>query len=393
VRRVSAVIVAFLALFASAGPAAASLGGRLAAVLAASGLDRSRSAAVALDLETGKTVFALNPWLSLAPASNEKLAITFAALEALGPAYRIETDVLGRGELEGATWRGDLYLRGRGDPTLTRDGLATLAAQLRDAGIRRVSGSIVGDESFFDSRRTALGWKPDFYVNESPPLSALAVERSDSSEPAAEAAVAFRDALRARGIAVAGSVRLGRSPARSFPLASLLSPPLRDVVRYMDTESDNYTAELLLKQLGAVVARLGSSPAGAAVVTGVLTHAGIPTRGIRIVDGSGLSRLDRLTAGGIVALLQAAFADPLVRPTFLAALPVAGRTGTLADRLNAPPARGNVLAKTGTTNTASALSGFAKARYAFAILQNGNPIATSAARAAQDRFAAILAAQ
>ena len=392
-RPVSAVIVAFLALFASAGPAVASLGGRLAAVLAASGLDRSRSAAVALDLETGKTVFALNPWLSLAPASNEKLAITFAALEALGPAYRIETDVLGRGELEGATWRGDLYLRGRGDPTLTRDGLATLAAQLRDAGIRRVSGSIVGDESFFDSRRTALGWKPDFYVNESPPLSALAVERSDSSEPAAEAAVAFRDALRARGIAVAGSVRLGRSPARSFPLASLLSPPLRDVVRYMDTESDNYTAELLLKQLGAVVARLGSSPAGAAVVTGVLTHAGIPTRGIRIVDGSGLSRLDRLTAGGIVALLQAAFADPLVRPTFLAALPVAGRTGTLADRLNAPPARGNVLAKTGTTNTASALSGFAKARYAFAILQNGNPIATSAARAAQDRFAAILAAQ
>jgi D-alanyl-D-alanine carboxypeptidase/D-alanyl-D-alanine-endopeptidase (penicillin-binding protein 4) len=142
-----------------------------------------------------------------------------------------------------------------------------------------VSGSIVGDESFFDSRRTALGWKPDFYVNESPPLSALAVERSDSSEPAAEAAVAFRDALRARGIAVAGSVRLGRSPARSFPLGSLLSPPLRDVVRYMDTESDNYTAELLLKQLGAVVARVGSSPAGAAVVTGVLAHAGIPTRG------------------------------------------------------------------------------------------------------------------
>jgi serine-type D-Ala-D-Ala carboxypeptidase/endopeptidase (penicillin-binding protein 4) len=393
VRRVSAVVVTFLALLAWATPAAASLGSRLAAVLAASGLDRSSSAAMAVDLDTGKTVFALNPWLSLAPASNEKLAITFAALEALGPAYRIETDVLGRGQLEGAAWRGDLYLRGRGDPTLTRDGLAALAGQLRDAGIRRVSGSVVGDESFFDSRRTALGWKRDFYINESPPLSALAVERSDSSEPAAEAAVAFRDALRAYGIAVAGPVRLGRSPSRSFPLASLLSPPLRDIVRYMDTESDNYTAELLLKQLGAVVARVGSSPAGAAVVMGVLVHAGIPTRGIRIVDGSGLSRLDRLTAGGIVSLLKAAFADPLVRPTFLAALAVAGRTGTLADRLNAPPSRGNVLAKTGTTNTSSALSGFVKTRYAFAILQNGNPIATSAARASQDRFAAILAAQ
>ncbi len=390
-RRLVTIILAAAVALAVAAGAAASLGQRLAAALSTSGVDASRSAAMAVDLRTGKTLFATNPWLPLSPASNEKLAITFAALEALGPAYRIETDVLGRGRLEGDTWLGDLVLRGRGDPTLTRRGLADLAAQLQAAGVRRVSGAIVGDESFFDARRTAFGWKPEFYVNESPPLSALAIDRSTSAEPAPEAAAAFRDALRAAGIAVTGPVRLGRAASRSFPLASVLSPPLRDIVRYMDTESDNYTAELVLKQLGAVIARHGTSPAGAAVVMGVLEQAGIPVKGVRIVDGSGLSRLDRLTAGALVELLQAAFADPLVRPTFIAALAVAGRTGTLEDRLRYPPARGNVLAKTGTTNVASALSGFVKLRYAFAVIQNGDPVSTYAARAAQDRFATVLA--
>jgi serine-type D-Ala-D-Ala carboxypeptidase/endopeptidase (penicillin-binding protein 4) len=391
--RLGVLFVACLLGLLVAGAAQASLARRLAAALAGSGVDPARSAAVVVDLRTGQTVFALNPGLSLAPASNEKLAITFAALQALGPAYRIETAVLGRGHLEGATWLGDLVLRGRGDPTLGRAGLTALALQLREAGIRRVSGAIVGDESYFDARRMAYGWKPEFYVNESPPLSALSIDRSTSASPASEATVAFREELRLAGIAVRGPVRSGRAPAQSFPLASILSPPLRDIVRMVGTESDNYTAELLLKQLGAVIARQGTSPAGAAVVMGVLAQEHIPVKGVRIVDGSGLSRLDRLTGGSIVSLLRAAFADPLIRPSFVASLAVAGRTGTLENRLRTPLTRGYVLAKTGTTSLACALSGFVRMRYAFAILQNGSPVPTTSARTAQDRFASVLAAQ
>jgi serine-type D-Ala-D-Ala carboxypeptidase/endopeptidase (penicillin-binding protein 4) len=393
-RRSCALIAACLLWLLAAGAAQASLGRRLAAALAGSGVDSARSAALVVDLRTGQTLFALNPRLSLAPASNEKLAVTFAALEALGPAYRIETAVLGRGRLEGTTWLGDLVLRGRGDPTLTRkNGLRDLAVQLRQAGIRRVSGAIVGDETYFDARRTAFGWKPEFYVNESPPLSALAIDRSTSADPASEATAAFREELRGVGIAVRGPVRLGRAPAYSFPLASVLSPPLRDIARVVGTESDNYAAELLLKQLGAVIARQGTSPAGAAVAMDVLAQEQIPVEGVRIVDGSGLSRLDRLTTGSIVAMLRAAFADPLIRPSFVASLAVAGRTGTLENRLRTPLTRGNVLAKTGTTSLACALSGFVRMRYAFAILQNGNPVPTFSARTAQDRFAYVLASQ
>jgi D-alanyl-D-alanine carboxypeptidase/D-alanyl-D-alanine-endopeptidase (penicillin-binding protein 4) len=114
---------------------------------------------------------------------------------------------------------------------------------------------------------------------------------------------------------------------------------------------------------------------------------------VRIVDGSGLSRLDRLTANALAALLKAAWADPAVRPSLVAALPVAGVNGTLQDRLRKPPARGNVVAKTGTTSDASALSGYVRSRFVFTVLQNGHPLSYWWARRAQDRFAQVLAAQ
>ena len=396
VGRLSRAFVLVLAVALAAAPAAApggkaSLPQRLAAALGTSGAAWDRSGALVVDLKTGRTVYSQNARTSLRPASNEKLAVSFAALEALGPWYRIETTVLGRGRLVDGTWRGALILRGRGDPTLTRSRLTELVDQLREQGVRRVSGSIVADESYFDARRVAFGWKPSFYANESPPIAALAVDRSTSPEPALEAASAFRRLLGEGGISVGGAVRPGRADSLTFPLASVLSPPLSELVHTMNTESDNYTAELLIKQLGAVIARKGTTPAGAAVATKVLAEAGVDVGGTRVVDGSGLSRLDRLTAAAIVGLLRAAWLDPFVRDAFVDGLAVAGLSGTLDGRMESPPARGNVRAKTGTTNEASALSGFVRRRYAFSILQNGDPIAHDAARSSQDRFAAILA--
>jgi D-alanyl-D-alanine carboxypeptidase/D-alanyl-D-alanine-endopeptidase (penicillin-binding protein 4) len=128
------------------------------------------------------------------------------------------------------------------------------------------------------------------------------------------------------------------------------------------------------------------------VVREALAAAGIPLAGVRLADGSGLSSLDRLTAAAVVALLEAGLAQTELSDAFIQSLAVAGVDGTLADRLESRPARGRVIAKTGTTRTASALSGFVRDRYVFAILQNGRPIATYWARVAQDRFALALAA-
>jgi D-alanyl-D-alanine carboxypeptidase/D-alanyl-D-alanine-endopeptidase (penicillin-binding protein 4) len=92
-----------------------------------------------------------------------------------------------------------------------------------------------------------------------------------------------------------------------------------------------------------------------------------------------------------VSLLQAGLANPAIRDAFLGSLAVAGVDGTLRGRLRTRPARGRVIAKTGTTRTACALSGFVRDRYVFAVIHNGSPVATWAARKAQDRFATALA--
>ncbi len=401
-RRLAALLVlAFLAgpATTSAGPAQTTpLQARLARALRVPHVAPAQSAAVALDLTSGSVLYAQNPARSLAPASNEKLPLTYAALVTLGPTYRIETDVLGEGEQDGTTFNGALVLKGNGDPTLSSAGLRSLAAQVRAYGIRSVTDGIVGDETWFDARRTVAGWKPRFFIEESPPLSALIVNRARvgryvTRTPALAAATAFRDALRAAGVTVEGTIRLGRVDDFSIPIAQIDSPPLATVIRFMDRRSDNFTAEMLLKQLGAVALDRGTSSAGASVVMQALAEAGVPMAGVRVVDGSGLSRLDRLTANALAALLQVAWSDPNVRPAFLAALPVAGVNGTLEDRLRKPPARGRVLAKTGTTSDASALSGYVSNRFAFTVLQNGHPLSYWWARRAQDRFAQVLASQ
>lgn len=395
-RRLPVVVALALVLAAPAGAGDSPLATRLARALVVPHVSQARTGAVAIDLQTGETVFAEHDALPLVPASNEKLAVAYAALVTLGPGYRIETDVVGRGEQVGAVWRGSLVLVGHGDPTLSSSDLLALARQVRGAGIRRVTGAVFGDESFFDARRTAAGWKSWFYITECPPLSALTVDRGryygrTASRPALAGALLFRNALRRVGISTGGA-GVGREGADDLPLAAVASEPLSEIVRWMGRVSDNFTAEILLKGLGADDGSPGTSARGAAVVRAALAREGIPLAGVRFADGSGLSSFDRLTTRALAALLRAAWADPEIRPSLVAALPVAGVSGTLADRMRRPPARGNVIAKTGTTSLASALSGYVRRRYVFSVLQNGSPVSPYWARRAQDRFATVLAA-
>ena len=112
---------------------------------------------------------------------------------------------------------------------------------------------------------------------------------------------------------------------------------------------------------------------------------------MHIADGSGLSRSDRLTTEALVAILRSGASDPAIRDAFVTSLAVAGISGTLERRLDVRPTRGRVIAKTGTTFRASALAGFVRRRYVFAILHNGSPVPYWTARSAQDRFVTVLA--
>lgn len=377
---------------AAAGPAAIEL--KLAKALTAPSLSLGRTAALAVDVSTGTIVFAHNESLPVAPASNEKIPVSWAALRRLGVGYRFHTEVYGVGTRAGATWDGDLVLKGFGDPTLSRADLESLAAKIRGRGIRSVSGRVRGDESFYDTKRGAAGWKQSFVGGESPPLSALIVDRAEgwpALSPPLLAARTLRDALVRQGVSVGGRPGLGIAPATAVPLASDTSAPLAQIVRRMNHQSDNFYAEMLLKQLLAATGKVGTSVGGGKLVVATMRDAGIPVEGVRLLDGSGLSSLDRLTAEALVGVIRAGATDPTIRAAFVDSLAVAGISGTLRERL--PALRGKVMGKTGTTDLACTLSGLIRGTIAFAVLETGSPISSWTARAAQDRFVTILASR
>ncbi len=393
----AALAVVFIACTASAAAAAsgpARIEAKLATALSSPSLSLGQTAALAVDVSRGTIVFAHNETLPVAPASNEKIPVSWAALRRLGVGYRFHTEVYGVGARAGASWDGDLVLRGFGDPTLSTSDLDQLAATIRGLGINSVSGRVLGDESFYDTKRGAAGWKLSFVGGETPPLSALVVDRArgwPALSPPLLAARALRDALVRRGITVGGRPGLGIAPGTAMSLASDTSDPLGQIVRRMNHESDNFYAEMLLKQLLAVTGEVGTSAGGGKLVVATMRDAGIPVDGVRLLDGSGLSSLDRLTAAALVGVIRAGASDPAIRAAFVGSLAVAGISGTLSGRL--PALRGIVQGKTGTTDLACTLSGLIRGTIAFAVLENGNPISSWTARAAQDRFVTILAAR
>ena len=213
-------------------------------------------------------------------------------------------------------------------------------------------------------------------------------------DPANYAAAALRAAMEARGIRVHGQTRSGaRAGQGARIVAEHLSPPLSELVTVTNQVSHNLFAEVLLKTLGRAVAGEGSFEAGARVVERFVADGERSgTRGLRVVDGSGLSRPNRATAGGVVSLLERMWRGDLA-DEFVASLPVAGSASGLR-RMYDTAAAGNLRAKTGTIREVSALSGYVSAangeRLAFSIISNGLPSGWRA-KSMEDRLATRLA--
>lgn len=336
----------------------------------------------------GATLYERRPDLALLPASNLKLLTAAAVLSELGPDTTLQTDVRMSG--------GDLWLVGGGDPLLaTGDYIASmhrplahwtpleeLARRVKDAGVTVVTGSVRGDETRYDTQRFVPTWKPGYLTdNEIGPMSALTVndgfsafepKKIRAAQPATHAAEVFTTLLRARGVTVVGVPGEGKAPADARRVASVASLPVRDLVGEMLQESDNLTAELLLKEVAHHAGEPGSTSAGVAVARGELSDLGVPVNGVTMVDGSGLDRGNRATCATIDALLHTTRTGGPIA----AGLPVAGETGTLEKRFTDSAAAAKVRAKTGSLDGVSALSGFADARagrLTFSLLLNGLP--------------------
>ncbi|MEU6390741.1 D-alanyl-D-alanine carboxypeptidase/D-alanyl-D-alanine-endopeptidase [Streptomyces sp. NPDC046939] len=124
-------------------------------------MEGGAASVVVADAATGETLYQHNPTGRLMPASNTKLATSTAAMDVLGPGYRFTTDVLAAGRVRGGVLHGDLYLRGTGDPTTLAADYDELAADVAAAGVRRVDGRLVADDTRFDDRRQGDTWGAD----------------------------------------------------------------------------------------------------------------------------------------------------------------------------------------------------------------------------------------
>jgi serine-type D-Ala-D-Ala carboxypeptidase/endopeptidase (penicillin-binding protein 4) len=347
------------------------------------------------DLDTGEELFSYNADRRRTPASVQKLFTTATVLARLGPEARLETAVATNGMVDAdGTLVGRVYLRGFGDPSFGSARLARLAAAVRAAGVRSVTGGVYGDESFFDRRRGV----PASRFAVSPwigPLSALAFNHgigpggAFQSRPAAFVAARLRAFLAARDVDVEGPSRAGRTPPDSVQLASVASAPLENLVRHTNQVSDNYFAEVLLKGMGARFAEAGSTARGAAVVRRFQRKLGADSV---VVDGSGLSRANAASPRAVGHLLARAEDEPWFE-AFYRSLPLAGQSGTLRKRMRGTSAQGRCRAKTGTLIGVSALAGYCRSarnhRLGFAVLMNR--VNLYSARRAQDRIAAALA--
>jgi len=350
------------------------------------------SGAYVIDLNTGQTLFAVAPAIGRLPASVEKIYTTSTALLRLGPTQTFTTSVFGVGspDLSGV-WNGNLYLRGGGDPTFGAVGFdhawygtgttmhGLIGALLRATGLTGVHGRIVGDESYFDSARgtpaTGYGRSSDVEGE----LSALAYDRGFTNvhaaafqaRPALFAAQAFAGGLRAADVVLGPRfpVSTGRTPSGATLLASVQSPPLSTLIALTNAPSDNYLAEMLLKDIGARLGEAGTTAAGAAVVRSeLLSRFGIAPR---LNDGSGLSRYDSTSPQQVVTVLQAMATNSV----FVNSLAVGGETGTLLHEMNGTTAQGNCRGKTGTLDDVANLAGYCLGAdghtLAFAFMANG----------------------
>ncbi len=393
-------------------PSRAGLQRTLSPLLAAAGLGSAVSMQV-VDVATGGELLSVNPNSALVPASTAKLLTSAAVLSTVGPATTLRTSVVS-GSAPGVivlVGGGDVLLgAGRSDPgsVVGRAGLADLAdrtaAALRAAG--RTSVALRLDDTLFRGPAVSSSWQPsDVAAGYVAPVMALEVDAGRLAgrpgrqpDPAMSAARTFASLLARRGIRVTGRVVRGSAPPSGTVLATVQSAPVADQVEYALTESDNTVAEALARLVAVRTGRPATfAGAGRAVVDRVAAL-GVHTTGDRLLGGSGLADGSAVSAATLTALLTLAGSGdhPQLR-AILSGLPVAGASGTLADRFGSATqrdGRGLIRAKTGTLKGVNALAGTVVdgdgRLLAFAILADRTG-ATELARTALDDVAVALA--
>ena len=310
-------------------------------------------------VETGDVIYEKNSHKLHHPASTTKLFTAATALAKLGSDYRFETTLYADTIVKGAVV-GNIYLKGRADPVLQPQDIVKLADDLFQIGVTSIQDNIVVDDTYLDAIWEGPGWMWD-----DRPLwiSALSIREVEPDANKMSRALAcghlLKTALLEKGVNIMGDVVPGTVPSDAYSVAKHLSPPLADILKLMNKPSDNWTAELLFKTIGAeVIGEPGTWKKGRDVVAGFLEEIMDEPPTHRFVDGSGLSRYNLLNAELLTKLLVYMYHNFEMMPEFLSSFPIAGVDGTLKTRMQGVSAEKILRAKTGTLSGVSALAGY-----------------------------------
>lgn len=394
----------------------------------------------------------------LVPASNMKIITTVAALEVLGPDYQFQTEIKIDGEIKKGVLHGDLYLVGKGDPTLQIEDLDQLAEAVKDHGIKEIKGNIYADDSWYDDVRYSkdLSWRHEYnYVGNA--ISALNVSANDDFlqgavivdvypgkkagekpeviitpetdyikivnkgntteagspltltderehgsnelhiegdipldsdhyqrwravwEPTDYSLHLFIESLKNHQIKFSKEDALVQAaPGSLETIVSKKSPALREIIMPFMKLSNNGLGEVLLKEMGKQEQDDGSWDSGIQVIQRTLISLGLNTGDTLLRDGSGMSERNLVSANFFTELLLAVQDQPWFS-YFEKSFSLSGSQdpdigGTLAYRLFDEDTKGKVMAKTGTLNKVSSLSGYVTTkddqRLSFSILMN-----------------------
>jgi len=317
----------------------------------------------------GKSMLAIRSDSSFIPASSTKLITAAVALETLGKDFTYTTNVHANLDANGLV--GDLYFVGGGDPSLLRaeypslekypttagTSLEKLADAIVASGVRQVAGSVVGVDDRYDQERFVADWPVSFHMTEAGPLGALFVDdgmllgqQLKPDDPALAAAQELTNLLVARGIIIGAAPRHESLPKDVPIVASVSSAPLVSILKDMLVNSDNNTAELVLKEIGYASKKTGSTSAGIETVQKLLNEWKI--KDVVMNDGSGLSPNNRISCSAFQKVLSKEIAE------FPSILAVAGESGTIRDAFTESSVKGRLVAKTGTLSGVKALSGY-----------------------------------
>lgn len=327
-----------------------------------------------MDIDNGSLIVRYNEHDLFIPASLTKIFSTLVAWEVLGPEFRYNTTVyVPRGNIS-PTLRGNIAIKGNGDPSMSVDILKENLYRFVLEGVKEIDGNIIIDNSLFSNERWGIGWEWDY---DNPSIDALILrENTNAFDPHQADAVALNYGynvlriLNSYGIKVNGNVLVGRINSDYREFISIKSSSLKVLIGVANKYSSNSYAEQILRTVGLRVYKLGSIYNSLKVMNDFYRALFGEYYPFKLNDGCGLSTYNLLTPYMVVQTLTYAYRKHGKLDGFISTLALSGKEGTMSKRLGDI----KLYAKTGTLQKVSNIAGIMITRtgrkVAFCIMVN-----------------------